>query len=210
MFRPISFSLYLDFLLASGAARYTAAHTASGGAPVDFYGGFKATVSRVLGGERDAFERLMAGCAGDEQRLRLYPALVKGFEKWIEKNPIVGSSSRCQLWQPVPTVIVAVNPEVCGVIGGVPHVIKLHTRKGTPGRTRVELAVAVLRDAFPGVPGTVYGVLDVRAGKLHTVAPGGVLERSLAVARAEAEAFAVLRSAQVRVQPRPLKIVRAA
>ena len=210
MYRPISFSLYLDFLLATGAARYTAAHTASGGAPVDFYGGFKATVSRALAGEVDAFDKLLAGCSGDEQRLRLYPPLVKGFGRWIEKSPLVGSSSRCVLWQPVPTVIVAVNPEVCGMIHGVPHVVKLHTRKGAPGRARVELSVAMLREAFPGVPGTVYGVLDVRAGKLHTVAQGGVLDRSAAVARAEAEAFAVLRTAQVKAQPRALKIVRAA
>ena len=59
---------------------------------------------------------------------------------------------------------------------------------------RVALLVALMRDALGKVApaGATFGVLDVRAGKLHTCGQPAVLDRASAVLRADGMAYAAL------------------
>ena len=199
MIRPISFSLFADFLLARGGARFTAAKSHVSAEPQDVYAAFKAMAARVATGDVDAFTRLLAGMATDDRRVSLYPGLVGGFLRFMRKTHLVGCAAPFAAWSPAPAtgIDIAVNPELAGTIGGVGYVIKLHCRKEPCDRARAEAMIGIMEAALrsaPGVkPSTVFAVLDVRTGKLHTVASAAVLAREAKVAVAEMPAYAALR-----------------
>jgi hypothetical protein len=59
---------------------------------------------------------------------------------------------------------VAVNPELCGEIGGDIHAIKLYFRAEPLSKARSDVALALLQQAFGKK--TSVGMLDVRRSKL--------------------------------------------
>ncbi len=190
----VSFSLFVDFLLLAGAARFTAAR-ASLREPFDCYSAFKDAAKAVAAGTHPkALEQLLGSFGPDDKRGRLYPPLVKGFTRWLSKNQGMYFAPAATHMPIAAGVAVAVNPEIAGVLDGVPVVIKFYCRTEKLTAERSTMMIAVMQGAIHHLPNTVFAVLDVREGKLHVSRSTANLARASFVARAEGPAYATLRA----------------
>ena len=194
----LSLTVFADFALLSGAPRATAVR-ARREVPFDLYVDIKTAIVEVLRGGRPIGDlgAVMAS-ATDARAKRLWPALIEGFTTWHAAHsapwyepPLLD----VQVTPPgvSPLLRVRVNPEVGIACEGGPCFVKLWLRDAPLTAKRVAVTVALMREAIrPAVPAATYGVLDVRAGKLHTCAQTAVLDRTWQALRGDGAAYAAL------------------
>jgi hypothetical protein len=103
-----------------------------------------------------------------------FPAVLRGYKVFLEQYVEKGGAE----WFPPPRgvwsrggVQVRVNPELGLLLGGVPHLVKLHFKQDKLRGNRVQVVTHLMREALADAApsGCVMAALDVRRGKL--VAP---------------------------------------
>jgi hypothetical protein len=127
----------------------------------------------------------------DERKRRIFPGLITGYRKFLK------ASSPTWFTPPVGALQVGdreinINPELGFTINGTPHLIKMYFRGEPLARRRVQITLSLITAALgPSRPGTVFGMLDVKNAKLHTLksAPNPKLPLLM---RAEMASFATI------------------
>lgn len=101
------------------------------------------------------------------QKQRLYPRAAAGYVRFLGRRPVSWFAPARGLWR-AGRLSVRVNPEIGLDVGGVPTVIKLYFKKEELTSSRVQASIGVMvAELTPRCdPGTQFGVLDVKAGKL--------------------------------------------
>lgn len=199
----LSFSLFLDYLLAVGSERVTVARSHHR-VPYDAYGGFKQVLTRFAAGEVGN-GALAAYVRPNGKNPRLPLAFATRFAHmlgWLDAQRLGTPEARAAATLPVPNgelaigrgLAVHVNPEIAVLLKGVPHVLKLYLREAPLTPARVRMTAGILAGALDGVApkDAVFGVLDLTTGKMHVVRDPRMLERAAAVARADGLSYALL------------------
>lgn len=202
----VSFTLFVDYLMAPGPARVSMIqdHVDPRNGEFDCYAPFKAAMADVL---RTGMQRgilpFWAAEHGGKARANLL-ALADGF--MAGQADIVGWSE--------PTILpiqigsdcsVDVNPEIGGMVGGVPTWIKLYLRKEPLSYDRMILMLAVLQRGLDiargrGLPieARQVAVFDVRQGAICTPTLNEAVAARVAsytkLVTAEGVGYGVLRS----------------
>lgn len=199
----LSITVFADFALCTGAPRMTAVR-ARREVPFDLHTDLKTAIVEVLrtGRPLDDLDAVMVS-ATDERARRLWPPLIEGFKRWWRSNPGGWATPPLLDVQVTPAGVVPagvtpllrvrVNPEIGIACEGGPCFVKLWLRDAPLTAKRVAITVALMREAIrPTVPDATYGVLDVRAGKLHTCAQPAVLDRTMQALIGDGAAYAAL------------------
>ena len=196
----LSLTVFADFALLTGAPRLTAVR-ARREVPFDLHVDLKTAIVEVLrdGRPLDDLDAVMVS-ATDERAKRLWPPLIEGFKRWARGNPgewVAPPMLDAQVttYPVTPLLRVRVNPEIGVRFDGdsAPCFVKLWLRDAPLTAKRVAITVALMREAIrPTVPDATYGVLDVRAGKLHTCAQPAVLDRTWQALRGDGAAYAAM------------------
>jgi hypothetical protein len=204
----LSFSLFVDFLLAHGGARVSVVRSHHR-PPFDAYEGLKLGIVRVLSGEApfSLLEGYVAQYAADPRRSAVLADRLASLRLFMKKNKLVDQEACRAAWLPVPATVlplalgmgIFVNPEVCLSLKGVPHVLKLFLRSGEEklARGRVELVAGIMAGALraEAPPGALFGMLDLtdpEGGAVHVVRDPKKLERAATSARADGLSYVVL------------------
>lgn len=189
--RPLSFSLYTDFLLASGAARVSTVRAHKGRAEHDAYKPFKAAAVAVASRARplailDAMLDRM-----DDRLRRLHEPLIAGLRKFlVRQRGAVWQAPPQSYWFLTPQLEVEINPELGFLVEGRKVAVKLYCRTEPLERARVEIMCAMMHAALPA--DWTPAVLDVRQAKLVTIGQATKLQRAAIDARSQARAYADL------------------
>ena len=196
----LSLTVFTDFALLTGAPRLTAVR-ARREVPFDLHTDLKTAIVEVLrtGRPIDDLDAVMVS-ATDERARRLWPPLIEGFQRWWRGNPGEWCAPPLLDVQVTPAGVspllrVRVNPEIGVRFDGdaAPCFVKLWLRDAPLTAKRVAIPAALMREAIrPTVPDATYGVLDVRAGKLHTCAQPAVLDRTWQALRGDGAAYAAM------------------
>ena len=105
---------------------------------------------------------------GDERKRRIFPGLVQGYRKFL--RPTMKWFTPPHTTLPVGDLEINVNPELGFEIDGTPYVIKTYFRGEPLAQKRVGVVLGLVTSALgPGRPGTVFGMLDVKNARLHTL-----------------------------------------
>jgi len=199
----LSFSLFLDYLLAVGSERVTVARSHHR-VPYDAYGGFKQGLARLAAGEigNGAFMAYTRTTPQNPRRPMVFAARLAHMLGWLDAHHLGTPEARAAATLPVPSgelaigrgLTVHVNPEMAMLLGGVPHVLKLYLREAPLTQARVRMTAGVMAAALGGVAPSdaVFGVLDLTTGKMHVVRDPRMLGRAAAVARADGLSYALL------------------
>jgi hypothetical protein len=124
----------------------------------------------------------------DERKRQVYPGLIAGYQRWIERE------QEGELrWYPPPHTILPIGelevdlvPEIGLYIGGKPFIIVLSFTSFS--LARADLTLALLTAGLgPTRPGTTFAMLDVGKARLHTT--GAISPRLGLLARGEAASF---------------------
>jgi hypothetical protein len=196
----LSFSLFLDYLLAVGSERATIARSHHR-PPYDAYGGFKQMLARYASG--DVEQRVFSVFVRpDQRRATAFAVRLGHLLGWLGAQRLETPEARAAAILAVPEgelaiardLAVHVNPELAFMLRGVPHVLKLYLREAPLTQARVRMTVGVMAAALADVApaGTVFGVLDLTTGKHHVVRDPRMLDRAAAVARADGLSYARL------------------
>lgn len=168
-------SNFVDWLLTSGTARVTlvTGHKANAGTLVgDFYRPIR---ERLIAAaerppEHDGLDDYIA-VLGDEKAKKIFPLVVAGWRKFAASGARMESFKPPRVEWPVgPGVSVEVNPELGLRIDGEPHLVKLYLRGEPLSQRRVDLTIAVMRNALQTT--ARLAVLDVRTARLRLLGKG--------------------------------------
>jgi hypothetical protein len=133
------------------------------------------------------------GTLTDERKRRIFPGLVEGYRKFV--RPEMKWFSPTHTTHPVGDIEININPELGFEIGGTPYVIKTYFRGEPLAQKRVAIVLGLITSALgPGRPGTVFGMLDVKNSKLHTLKSAPNPRLGLLI-RGEAASFSTIYAA---------------
>lgn len=170
----ISLTRFIDFVVKSGSPKLTSVRKTKqqlldGYSPAtDFYKAFREAVV-AMHEDGDSVVRLdaMVQQLQDDKKRQNYTICANGYRKFY------GPTRQYQWFDPPSAdwdhgrLTIRVNPELGLMIGGVPHVIKLHMKDDAPSKRELSTILHLMRTAFELEPiDNVYAVLDVRRGKL--------------------------------------------
>jgi hypothetical protein len=166
----ISMTTFVDFVAATGPGRLTVARNAKqsyeeGYDPrTDYWRLLRKAIAKAVekGYDRNALERELDGVT-DPKKLANYRQCASAFNGWARKQKPASMKPRKKPWSS-GELKVAVNPELCGEVGGQVHAIKLYLRADPLSKARSDVALALLRESFG--KRTTVGVLDVKRSKL--------------------------------------------
>lgn len=113
-----------------------------------------------------ALEEVVAS-QNDAKKERLYLRAAAGYLKFVGRRPRAWFIPTRGLWKS-GRLAVRVNPEIGLEVAGHPTVIKLYFKKEqlTSLRVQASIGVMVAELTARSAPGTQFGVLDVKDGKL--------------------------------------------
>jgi hypothetical protein len=169
----VSLTHFVDFTLKIGAPRLTLVkdfkehrydHL------TDFYKPLRESIVDMHEKKRpDASLDDLMGTLTDERKRRIFPGLVTGYRKFLHAQKPV--------WFTPPTSVLAmgdseinINPELGFEINGTPHLLKMYFRGEALARRRVQITLSLIMQALAASrPGTVFGMLDVKNARLHTL-----------------------------------------
>lgn len=196
---PLSF--FVDFMLMAGTGRILAARTfkKTGDTP-NFYQPFvDALVTSHSEGRsmREALDTFIATRTEERER-RMFTAAERGYLAFLERYRKPDGDSNVTWFEPpmrdypVGPAVVRVNPEVGLLLAGRPHALKLYFRGEPINPQQVAITTKLLANALQTTwPGTVFGVLDVRRGRLFVHRPV-MIDDLGALVKAEAGVLASL------------------
>jgi len=173
----VPLSLFVDFMLMAGTGRIEHARTfKKTGAVESFY---KPLVDLLVGAHsaglpiRETIDAFISTRIEERER-RMFTIVERGYLKFLETHlDVAGEEPR---WfepplrdYPIGQLTVRVAPELGLLIQGRPHVIKLYLRANPINPQQIALTTTLLTNALQTTwPGTNFGVLDVRRGRLFT------------------------------------------
>ncbi|MFO0755208.1 MAG: hypothetical protein U0359_01850 [Byssovorax sp.] len=191
----ISMTHFVDFVLKAGTPRLTtvrATKTTRHDLLSDFYLPLReAMLDMHRSGKPISALRDHLAALEDERKKRIYPEIVKGYEKFL-------AATGATFFEPPAGTLkmgglaININPEVGLEIGGVPHLVKLYFRGESLSARRVSITLDLMAQSgiAQRVPGAVLGVLDLRKAKLHTL--GAANPRVSLLLRGEAASFSAI------------------
>lgn len=191
----ISMTHFVDFVLKAGTPRLTtvrATKTTRHDLLSDFYLPLReAMLDMHRSGKPVSALRDHLAALEDERKKRIYPAIVKGYEKFL-------ASTGATFFEPPAGTLkmggltININPEIGLDIGGVPHLVKLYFRGEALSARRVAITLDLMAQSgiAQRVPGAVLAVLDLRKAKLHTL--GATNPRVSLLLRGEAASFSAI------------------
>src|SRR5262245_27380872 len=104
----------------------------------------------------------------DERKRRIFPQLVQSYRAWVK--PGMKWFTPPQTTLPVGDIEININPELGFEIDGTPYLVKTYFRGEPLAQKRVAIVVGLISSALGAVrPGTVFGMLDVKNSRLHTI-----------------------------------------
>lgn len=168
----VSMTAFLNYVLAGGRPKMTAAKAAKTGDAFDFYGPLRdAIVASMMG--TLTLPEFIAGLDNETQR-RHFPVLAEMWRVCVAKFKVRGVFvPPVGLRRSSPTqgagIVVEINPTI-GLIteAGEQMYVKLWCRTEAPEPRRIEATLQLLHDAFPGARmTTTMALLDLRRGVLH-------------------------------------------
>ena len=108
------------------------------------------------------------GTLTDERKRRIFPGLVEEYKKFIRPGMKWFTPPHTTL--PVGDLEININPELGFEIDGTPYLIKTYFRGEPLAQKRVATVLGLLTAGLgTGRPGTVFGMLDVKNGRLRTL-----------------------------------------
>jgi hypothetical protein len=166
----ISMTTFVDFVAATGPSRLTVARNAKqsyekGYDPrTDYWRLLRRAIAKAVenGYDRKTLEGQLDDVT-DPKKLANYRDCASAFNAWARKQRLSTMKPRKKSWSS-GELEVAVNPELCGEIGGQAHAIKLYLRGEPLSKARSDVALALLQESFGKK--TTVGVLDVKRSKL--------------------------------------------
>jgi hypothetical protein len=193
----LSMTYLVDFANKAGTPKVTVVRTFKARGEydprADFYRPLRAGIVEMHEEGRRSMEVLDALLRGlrDPKKKGPYAENVEGYKRFL------GSRSVTWFKPPVATwtrgkLEVSVNPELGLVLDGKPHLVKLYCKGETLTRNREEMLAHLMHEALRqrAPEGTIFGILDVRAGKLIT--PKVRVEGLDALLLAEADCFVTI------------------
>jgi hypothetical protein len=132
----------------------------------------------------------LLGTLTDERKRRIFPGLIEAYKAWLRPGMTWFTPPHTTL--PVGDIEININPELGFKIDGTQYLIKTYFRGEPLSQKRVATVLGLITSALgPGRPGTVFGMLDVKNGKLRTLksAPNPRLPLLL---RGEAASFSTI------------------
>lgn len=168
----VSMTAFLNYVLAGGRPKMTAAKAAKTGDAFDFYGPLRdAIVASMMG--TLGLDDFVAGLENEAQR-RHFPALAGMWAAFVRKTKVARAFvPPVGLRRSSPTqgagIVVEINPTI-GLItdAGETLYVKLWCRTEAPEARRIEATLQLLHDAFPEAKTTVtVALLDLRHGVLQ-------------------------------------------
>ena len=193
----ISLSYFVDFVLKSGTPKLTGVKEFKENRDeiyTDFYKPIREAIVDMHQRELPPSSlQSFLGSLTDTRRCRIYPGIVAGYQKFLRSGKMRWFEPPTRAL-PLGGIALNVNPEVGLVIDGTPHAIKLYFRGEPLSPKRIGVMIHLLTAAFGTTwPGTVFGVLDVRNARLHSMkSPNPRLNLLL---RGEAAAFSTIYAA---------------
>lgn len=194
----ISFTTFVDFASKSGPARYTHVRNArrdyDGGYEVfkDFYRPLRDAIVELhrSGSSPDVLSNALSRLSDAKKRTN-YPKAIDGHARWMRRmTPTWLACPTTRRWA-AEGLSVRVNPELGLLIGGAPHLVKLHFKAEKLTKRQMDAILRMVEVTFADDPkGWTPSVLDVRRGKLIT--PTVDVPGIDAVLRSEAATFASL------------------
>ena len=129
----------------------------------------------------------------DERKRRIFPGLVEGYRRFL--RPTMKWFTPPHTTLPVGDLEININPELGFEIDGTPYLIKTYFRGEPLAQKRVAVVLGLITSALgPGRPGTVFGMLDVKNARLHTLKSAPNPRLGLLI-RGEAAAFSTIYAA---------------
>ena len=133
------------------------------------------------------------GTLTDERKRRIFPGLVEEYRKFLRPGMKWFTPPHTTL--PVGDLEININPELGFEIDGTPYLIKTYFRGEPLAQKRVAVVLGLITSALgPGRPGTVFGMLDVKNARLHTLKSAPNPRLGLLI-RGEAAAFSTIYAA---------------
>jgi len=133
------------------------------------------------------------GTLTDERKRRIFPGLVESYRKFV--RPGMKWFSPTHTTHAVGDLEININPELGFEIDGTPYIIKTYFRGEPLAQKRVAIVLGLITAALgPGRPGTVFGMLDVKNSKLHTLKSAPNPRLGLLI-RGEAASFSTIYAA---------------
>ena len=193
----VSMTAFLNYVLAGGRPKMTAAKAAKTGDAFDFYGPLRdAIVGSML--HTLVLDDFIAGLENESQR-RHFPALAGAWTAFVRKAKVARAfAAPVGLLRSAPTpgtgIVVEVNPTI-GLIteAGETLFVKLWCRTEAPDARRIEATLQLLHDTFPvAKTTTTMALLDLRRGVLHSLQKPRAKVSALLAAEACSLAVAVV------------------
>ncbi len=168
--RRISFTIFLDFITASGPSKLSrvrsaiAMYAAEDYSRADYYLDLRHAITRCFGDDGiGALDACLTNLA-DERKRPHYSAVFAGLRKWIGRKTFDSSFAvPAQDWTS-GDLAVTIRPELGLVHRGEKLVIKLYLKDEALSQHRVNPALHLLNETH-GTIGTI-AILDVRRAKL--------------------------------------------
>ncbi len=201
MQQSVSLTYFMDFVSRSGAPKLTIVqgykNREEHDPQADFYELLREKLVEVLRGAVTIPE--LQAWAGNVHPTKqpAYLDAIAGFKRFVGRKQIgwfEPPGESFALGTPASPLMVNINPELGLVLQGVPYVVKLYLKEERLPKSRARLILYMLEQALsdPENP-RAFGVLDIRAGRLHTV---GVERTDLEpLLDGEAASFATMYSA---------------
>ncbi len=109
----------------------------------------------------------------DKKKQTAYPIIIAGYRRFLGGKDITWvKSPRGNLWT-YRNLAIKANPELCLAFDGNEHIIKLYFKKDRLSRNHALCINHLMQNDFRNRDtGEIFGVLDVRSGRLIEELPG--------------------------------------
>lgn len=171
MTEKITFTTFMSFVLANGAARMTQVRKALSMYASEYrfaswYLELRVPIAECFKGAGTAsLDRALSRIA-DERKRESHEEVVAGLKRWIGKKKISSFAVSSKTWS-AAGLTVSVNPEHGLVINGERYVVKLYMKDARPTQRSLAPLLHLLHETHGDVAKVM--ILDCRRGKQYTL-----------------------------------------
>jgi hypothetical protein len=192
----VSLTYFVDFVLKSGTPKLTVVRNFKDSGEydpsVDFYKKIREAIVAFheKSGVVDDLDKILSGLT-DEKKKTAYPALVSSYKKFIGKKKLRWFQPPSAAWT-AGDLSVSVNPELGLEFDGTRIALKMYFKEEPLQKKRSEIIAHMMNLALSqkSSPGTKFGVLDIRRGKI--IEPPVPINGHNALLAGEAASFATI------------------